>query len=200
MPDGHSLNIVSAPVNYSIILYAYIRGIYTKGSESDNCNNPKYSSLMKEEPKDSLSSGGRLIFVVKRFRPDELVPQSRSLKRPSKSYQTTSDEQRFSFIQKIVRKELTIREAAAAFGIRYSTAKTIMKVYKSEGRFEKKKHRLKKGCRRNLPLVEAVQEHGTGTMAAGILEVLPQPDERRGRGLPDGFWAMHITAHMRESS
>ena len=152
---------------------------------------------MLEELKENAA-----IFVVKRYSPEELlkpalVSCAKSLKRPSKSYQTTNDEQRFKFVQKILKKELTIREAATEFGIRYSTAKTIMKVYKSEGRFEKKKHRLKKGYKRCEP---AVDSHST----------IPSPIVKRyevpylqaityGSSLPEGFWANRIAAHLQQS-
>ncbi len=153
---------------------------------------------MSEEEKQ----GARLIFTVKRFLPEELVAKHtrpRVPKRPAKSYQTTSDEQRFGFVQKIVRKELSIREAADVFGIRYSTAKTIMKVYKSEGRYEKKKHRLKRAGPK-----DPAPERGTSTApvpAPAVPFVQPNLQEKSpprcgARRLPDGFWALHLTAHM----
>ena len=55
------------------------------------------------------------IFVIKRYTLEELQSNERTfqfktIKRPSKSYQTTNDDQRFNFVQKILKKELTIRE------------------------------------------------------------------------------------------
>jgi len=159
---------------------------------------------MSEETKESGA-----VFVVKRLHPQEIVHSEsfvpeKAIKRPSKSYQTTSDEQRFKFVQKILKKELTIREAATAFGIRYSTAKTIMKVYKSEGRFEKKKHRLKKGHNKlekvheeEQPVVS--QAFMTPPSANYLVSCEDKSMYNRGMevGLPEGFWAFHIAAHMK---
>ena len=100
-------------------------------------------------------------------------------------------------------------------GIRYSTAKTILKVFKCEGRIEKKKKRTKKGSGRcdseprSLPLP---MELGMGQDVASAFALSPTTGlfkrdlfaEKEflmktygfGLPLPDNFWASKITAHL----
>jgi len=56
-----------------------------------------------------------IVFDIRRFSPEELLSFStdrfwRSRKMPNRSYNITSDSQRMLFIQKVITKELTIRE------------------------------------------------------------------------------------------
>ncbi len=150
---------------------------------------------------EDTSKSPTAIFVLKRYTPEEILSPEfvgmPALKHPSKSYQTTSDDQRFNFVQKILRKELTIREAASAFGIRYSTAKTIMKVYKSEGRFEKKKKRLKKGYKKFAAGGGALDSNSSAAAYSPTTRKYSYPYVYGTAGcvsaLPEGFWASKMS-------
>jgi len=136
------------------------------------------------------------VFEVNRYKSDELIlneqMNTKTIKNPTKSYQTTSDDQRFNFIEKIVNKELTIREAANLYGIRYSTGKTIMKVFKTEGRFEKKKQRLKKGSKKPNLTTQSTNL----SLPSPILNASPPLFMRSPSILPVFFWADRITEHL----
>jgi len=58
-----------------------------------------------------------------------------------KKYQVISQEVREQFIQKVISKQVTIKEAAREFGLKFSTSKAILQTYKKEGRIGKKKTR-----------------------------------------------------------
>ena len=144
------------------------------------------------------------IFEVNR---DNTSSNKRSLKRkiPLKTYQVTNDEQRFKLIHKVIgEQQLTIREAAAAIGIRYSTAKTILKVFKSEGRIEKKKKRNKRVFEEDE--CESLQGHidfDTNLLHINMFDKFNIPkvnpillkNYKFSTNLPDGFWAARIAAH-----
>ncbi len=128
-------------------------------------------------------------------------PSRRKRRTPCKSYQVTNDEQRACFIQRIVGSQLTIREvlfpsthrqAAEASNIRYSTAKTILKVYKIEGRVMKKKKRTKRFVCKTEMSARAEQESAA---AAGHVGSTLKPGKLSSL-LPANFWADHITAHL----
>ena len=51
---------------------------------------------------------------------------------------------REKFIKRVVSREVTIKEAAKEFGIKFSTSKAILQTYKREGRIGKKKTRQRK--------------------------------------------------------
>ena len=147
---------------------------------------------------------------------------SRRRRIPSRTYQVTNDEQRARFIQKVIGSKLTIREvktssfnfqAAEASNIRYSTAKTILKVYKCEGRVEKKKKRTKKGCikmeeEQKTPPVRVDRNCETEKVhSISAIQHLKFDSKLEKEGsilkgytlstcLPSGFWAFHITAHL----
>ena len=81
-----------------------------------------------------------------------------------------------------------------------------MKVYKSEGRFEKKKHRLKKGYNK---LEQGQKQKDTPSIIVPCIKSQIKPrsidiEEPSIKtkvfeaGLPEGFWAYHITAHIQE--
>ncbi|EAR94388.1 hypothetical protein TTHERM_00046890 (macronuclear) [Tetrahymena thermophila SB210] len=61
-----------------------------------------------------------------------------------KKYQVISQEIREKFIQKVITKQVTIKEAAKEFGLKFSTSKAILQTYKKEGRIGKKKTRQRK--------------------------------------------------------
>jgi len=48
---------------------------------------------------------------------------------------------REKFIEKVLSKQVTIKEAAREFGLKFSTAKAILQTFKKEGRIGKKKTR-----------------------------------------------------------
>jgi len=50
-------------------------------------------------------------------------------------------EVRERFIKRVISHEVTIKEAAKEFGIKFSTSKAILQVFKREGRIGKKKSR-----------------------------------------------------------
>lgn len=51
---------------------------------------------------------------------------------------------REKFIKRVISREVTIKEAAKEFGIKFSTSKAILQTYKREGRIGKKKTRQRK--------------------------------------------------------
>eukprot|EP00357_Protocruzia_adherens_P003535 CAMPEP_0115007484 /NCGR_PEP_ID=MMETSP0216-20121206/21216_1 /TAXON_ID=223996 /ORGANISM="Protocruzia adherens, Strain Boccale" /LENGTH=310 /DNA_ID=CAMNT_0002374453 /DNA_START=431 /DNA_END=1363 /DNA_ORIENTATION=- len=55
-----------------------------------------------------------------------------------KKYALTSDEIRINLLDMVFNKKITIKKAAEKLGINYSTAKTILQIYKKEGRILKK--------------------------------------------------------------
>ena len=61
-----------------------------------------------------------------------------------KKYSTISQEIREKFIKRVISKEVTIKEAAKEFGIKFSTSKAILQTFKREGRIGKKKTRQRK--------------------------------------------------------
>lgn len=61
-----------------------------------------------------------------------------------KKYSVISQEVREKFIQRVISREVTIKEAAREFGIKFSTSKAILQTFKREGRIGKKKTRQRK--------------------------------------------------------
>ena len=87
-------------------------------------------------------------------------------------------------------------------GIRYSTAKTILKVFKSEGRIEKKKKRIKKelGNDDSESLISPVGICSEIINKADRFELNNNEGGRSiGSSLPEGFWAARITEHFIET-
>ncbi|CAD8068342.1 unnamed protein product [Paramecium sonneborni] len=85
-------------------------------------------------------------------------------------YAKITDETRLAFIEKVKQGTCTIKQAAKQFGIKFSTGKAILSLYKHEGRVGKKERRtrrLKKQieeqekqtykCLKDEPFVEAKQ-------------------------------------------
>ena len=142
-------------------------------------------------------------FVIRRYSPEELqeilIPQKiGSIRVPARSYNITNDEQRFLLVQKVLSCELSLSEvsqflkyqAAEAFKISYSTAKAIVKIYKKEGRVEKKKKRLVKGYAKKLksklnlqPIPSAQSNEMNYESNCNVLQ--------------EGFWANSITSHLK---
>ena len=61
-----------------------------------------------------------------------------------KKYSVITQEVREKFIKRVISREVTIKEAAKEFGIKFSTSKAILQTYKREGRIGKKKTRQRK--------------------------------------------------------
>jgi len=61
-----------------------------------------------------------------------------------KKYSVISQAVREKFIKRVLSKEVTIKEAAKEFGLKFSTSKAILQTYKKEGRIGKKKNRERK--------------------------------------------------------
>ncbi|CAK73017.1 unnamed protein product (macronuclear) [Paramecium tetraurelia] len=59
-------------------------------------------------------------------------------------YAKISNQVRQAFIKRISEKKCTIRQAAKQFGIKFSTAKAILSIYRHEGRIGKKQRRQRK--------------------------------------------------------
>lgn len=61
-----------------------------------------------------------------------------------KKYSVIPQAVREKFIKRVLSKEVTIKEAAKEFGLKFSTSKAILQTYKKEGRIGKKKNRERK--------------------------------------------------------
>lgn len=150
-------------------------------------------------------------FLIKRLIPTEAITLLRSWTKeknplPLKSYEITTDEQRFNLIRRVKARELTIKEAAKIYGLKYTTAKTVWKIYKHEGRFDKKKYRNKKFNKNEtkgsaesekFPQTEISKDHATSPSVTPccIDEKLMkrcQPDST----LESSFWASQIAKHF----
>eukprot|EP01017_Pseudomicrothorax_dubius_P046238 TRINITY_DN8111_c0_g1_i8.p1 TRINITY_DN8111_c0_g1~~TRINITY_DN8111_c0_g1_i8.p1 ORF type:complete len:282 (-),score=26.99 TRINITY_DN8111_c0_g1_i8:200-1045(-) len=62
----------------------------------------------------------------------------------TRKYSVISDDARRKFIDRVQKDNLSIRKAAKEMGLKFSTAKAILKTFKSEGRIGKKKFRDRK--------------------------------------------------------
>lgn len=69
---------------------------------------------------------------------DNRNDESNNMGLSKKKYSTISQEVREKFINRVMQKEITIKEAAKQFGIKFSTSKAILQTYKKEGRIGKK--------------------------------------------------------------
>ena len=58
-----------------------------------------------------------------------------------KKYQVINQDLREKFINRVMSRETTIKQAALEFGIKFSTSKAILQTYKKEGRIGKKQTR-----------------------------------------------------------
>lgn len=65
-------------------------------------------------------------------------------KKMHKKYSVINQEIREKFINRVLSREVTIKEAAREFGIKFSTSKAILQTFKREGRIGKKKTRERK--------------------------------------------------------
>ncbi|CAD8151555.1 unnamed protein product [Paramecium octaurelia] len=65
-------------------------------------------------------------------------------------YAKISNQVRQAFIKRISEKKCTIRQAAKQFGIKFSTAKAILSIYRHEGRIGKKQRRQRKLSNNNI--------------------------------------------------
>ena len=132
------------------------------------------------------------VFNVKRRNLEEILNHSSQLVR---SYQITNDDQRFNFVQKVLTHQASLSGAAKELGIKYSTAKTIMKVYNDEGRFEKKKHRRKKGYWRCPIVLESYLSYFQHFREQCYEKCMNAQVHETISYLPGGFWAGQIAAH-----
>ncbi len=115
-----------------------------------------------------------------------------------KSYNITTDEQRFALIKRVTAKELTIKQAARIYGLKYTTAKTVWKIYKREGRVEKKKQRSKKRSKAtemarsfgSSPGRQTDSQSKAGSQK-GALGLEKQQDS-----LGQEFWAVKMAQHF----
>eukprot|EP00826_Nyctotherus_ovalis_P001840 TRINITY_DN10333_c0_g1_i11.p1 TRINITY_DN10333_c0_g1~~TRINITY_DN10333_c0_g1_i11.p1 ORF type:complete len:148 (+),score=53.43 TRINITY_DN10333_c0_g1_i11:127-570(+) len=86
-------------------------------------------------------------FMIRRMLPKEaynLRVSLNSLANPLRSYKITNNEQRYQLVYKVLQENMSVAEAAAVYGIKYTTAKNVLNLYLREGRIEKKKHRARK--------------------------------------------------------
>jgi hypothetical protein len=60
---------------------------------------------------------------------------------PKKKYAIITKDLREKFIQRVLSKQVSIKEAAEEFGIKFSTSKAILQTFRREGRIGKKKTR-----------------------------------------------------------
>jgi len=85
----------------------------------------QYTSIKHEEEDDLNNSS----------------PENESPNRSKKKYSVITQEVREKFIKRVISREVTIKEAAKEFGIKFSTSKAILQTFKREGRIGKKKTR-----------------------------------------------------------
>eukprot|EP00826_Nyctotherus_ovalis_P028763 TRINITY_DN22684_c0_g1_i2.p1 TRINITY_DN22684_c0_g1~~TRINITY_DN22684_c0_g1_i2.p1 ORF type:complete len:119 (-),score=3.16 TRINITY_DN22684_c0_g1_i2:130-486(-) len=88
------------------------------------------------------------VYTVKRFSQEEAfkihVSWLRSHRKPARrSYSSISNLQRYQILRDILSRELTVTEASVKYKLKYTTIKNILKIYKKEGRIEKKRTRGK---------------------------------------------------------
>jgi len=144
-------------------------------------------------------------FIIKRLKPEEAAPlqllwQRSKRKTSQRSYSTTTDDLRYVLLNKVLAKELTVSEAAAKYGLKYTTAKNIIDLFLREGRIEKKKHRIKYGS--GIKKVKQDDKKEEITIVAG--SPLPTSSGEnsakmvvsRESMLSTGFWANRITEHL----
>jgi transposase-like protein len=75
---------------------------------------------------------------------DDIKEPRGSGSKGKKKYSVIPQSVREKFIKRVLSKEVTIKEAAKEFGLKFSTSKAILQTYKKEGRIGKKKNRERK--------------------------------------------------------
>ncbi len=145
-------------------------------------------------------------FAIKRLSPEEAAPIQIAWLRAKRkaiqrSYNITTDDQRYQLLHKVLSKEMTVSEAAVKYGLKYTTAKNVLNLFLREGRIEKKKKRRK-------PYADGLKSEGNtdkkicqNVPPSPVLETAPaepsqQKDVSKGNALSDGFWANRITEHL----
>ena len=85
-------------------------------------------------------------FAIHRLAPEKALSIIRKtlVNSTPSSYNLLNDQQRWNLIEKFYVQKLSVKEAARLCGIKYTTAKSILKVYKNEGRFTKRRRRGKR--------------------------------------------------------
>jgi len=76
--------------------------------------------------------------------PDSTAEDKETDHKGKKKYSVIPQSVREKFIKRVLSKEVTIKEAAKEFGLKFSTSKAILQTYKKEGRIGKKKNRERK--------------------------------------------------------
>jgi len=79
--------------------------------------------------------------------------------------------------------------------MKYTTAKTILKIYRKEGRFGKKKQRNKKKASKGPSPATTENPHATDETPRNISlhqELFPEIETRLG----GGFWGRHMAEHF----
>eukprot|EP00826_Nyctotherus_ovalis_P014182 TRINITY_DN13926_c0_g1_i2.p1 TRINITY_DN13926_c0_g1~~TRINITY_DN13926_c0_g1_i2.p1 ORF type:complete len:133 (-),score=11.92 TRINITY_DN13926_c0_g1_i2:271-669(-) len=112
---------------------------------------------------------------------------SKVMRRRSRRYQLTTDEVRREMLDCVLLKGLSVFRAAGELNIKYSTAKTIWKIYMTEGRIDKRRRR--KAANKPSSHHEASGEENSGVTSQEAPEfgaTLLGPD----------FWAINLTKHF----
>ena len=112
----------------------------------------------------------------------------------------TNDQQRYELIRGVESKELTIKDAARINGIKYTTAKIIMKIYRKEGRIDKKKRRV---CKQDKDvsretkrkMVSPVQSY-TDYATSPPISIRTGEQLKLNALLDDSFWVRKMTEHF----
>ena len=140
-------------------------------------------------------------FTVRRLSPEEAMNILKTFDKwkettPVKSYNITSDGQRFELIRRVVAKEITIKEAARIYGLKYTTAKTIWKIYKHEGRFDKLKQRAKQNGTFKQQIFRSSGQEKPTTASYIVSPQTQTCDEMKLPDNKDKFRAEHIVSHI----
>ncbi|CAD8185017.1 unnamed protein product [Paramecium pentaurelia] len=104
-------------------------------------------------------------------------------------YAKISNQVRQAFIKRISEKKCTIRQAAKQFGIKFSTAKAILSIYRHEGRIGKKQRRQRKLLNNNISEKEtqkSLKEEHTETKEEFKIDQAPQTT------VNDGLTIQHL--------
>jgi len=102
-----------------------------------------YQNYSKDE-KSSQKSGWTPYIEDDENQSEEDRPMEETKGKSKKKYSVIPQNIREKFIKRVLSKEVTIKEAAKEFGLKFSTSKAILQTYKKEGRIGKKKNRERK--------------------------------------------------------
>ncbi|KRX03504.1 hypothetical protein PPERSA_02883 [Pseudocohnilembus persalinus] len=116
----------------------YQNNMNNNNNNMNNMNNNGNKGIIKKEEDDQDMNEDNNIEAE-----NDSDSQSKD-ENGKKKYSVISIEVRQKFIDRVLSKEVTIKEAAKEFGIKFSTSKAILQTYKKEGRIGKKKTRIRK--------------------------------------------------------